>query len=144
MCEQHKADSPQYRSYRTRRELDKIPAHIVGITRNMPRYRGIQILQAPSSHNRIESEDNSGAQDTEQSHSLPWFSARHLMIGSGSIGCRVTTNDKLIHHARKAEQEDKQYIYEDEGRTSILTCHIWESPHIAKTYCRSCRGEDYT
>ena len=54
----------------------------------------------------------------------------------------MATNDKLTHHARQTQQDDTHQVDEDEGGTSILTCHIRKAPNISQTYCRTCRGEN--
>ena len=68
----------------------------------------------------------------------------HLAISPARIGSSMTTNDKLAHHTRNAKHQHTSYIYQNEGGTTVLSGHIRETPHVAQSYSRACRGENHT
>ena len=72
---------------------------------------------------------------------FPWLATRKTVVGAGGIGSRMTADDELTNHARNAKQENEKNIDDNERGTTVLTCHERETPHVAKTYGRSCRGK---
>ena len=142
MGKQDEAHRPQSRTNRIGGEGLEVGLHILRVSMNATHDAGIQILQAPSSHHSIEAQDNHGGDDTHQSHGSPSLMLTQVAIGTCRIGSRMATNDKLAHHARQTQQDDAHQVDEDEGGTSILTCHIRKAPYISQTYRRTCRGEN--
>ena len=59
MGNQHKAHTPEAGFDRVGRKCFEVRHHISGIAIQLSCYRGKEILQAPASHDGIESKDNS-------------------------------------------------------------------------------------
>ena len=103
---------------------------------------GVKVLQAPSGHDGVETEDDGGGEDAEVADESPRASAGELVVGTCGIGVGVAADDELGNHAGDAKQEDAAQIDEDEGCSSVLSCHIGETPDVSQTYCRPCGGKD--
>ena len=142
MGQEDERHRPQGRTYRVGRELLEVLDHKVGIALYLCHDAGIEILQAPTGYHGIETEDNHGSHHSHISHERPRLAPGKIAIGTSRIGCRMTTDDELAQHTWQTKQQDAHQIDEDERRTSILTCHIWEAPYIAQAHSRTCRGED--
>ena len=54
----------------------------------------------------------------------------------------MASDDELAHHAGDAQQQHARQIDDDESRTTILARHIRETPHIAQSDGRACRGKN--
>ena len=92
-------------------------------------------MQAPSGYYSIEAKDDSRGEDSDVTDNLPWLAISQVLVCTGSIGGRVPANDKFGDHAGDSKKKDAQQIHHDEGRATVLSRHIRETPHIAKSYC---------
>ena len=50
-------------------------------------------------------------------------------------------NDKLAHHHRHGQEEDKADIYQDEGRTAITSHLSGETPNVAQSHGAARRSQ---
>ena len=64
-------------------------------------------------------------------------------VGTGSVGCRVATDDKFADHARDAEHQHACHINENECRTAVLSRHIREPPDVTQSHSRPCRSKNH-
>ena len=144
MSQQDEGDGPQSGTHRIRRERGKVLLYEIGIALHLGHDAGIEILQTPTCHHRIKAQDNHRGKDTHVADNAPGLAVRKILVRPCRIGCRMTADNKLCHHAGNAQHKDAHEIDKNEGCATILPCHIGKAPYIAQAHCRSCRSKDHT
>jgi hypothetical protein len=56
----------------------------------------------------------------------------------------MTANDNLTNHTWDAHSQYAQAINHDKGTTTILSGHIWETPYIAQSGCRTGGSQNHS
>ena len=144
MGHEQNGNSPQHGAEGRRREVLKILADVLRVAVELATGRSENVLQTPARHHSIITRDDKTRQHAHTPNEAPRARLAHLAIRTPSIGSAMTSDDKLIHHARYAQQQHTAYINQNEGGAAVLSGHIRESPHIAESHRRARRGEHHS
>lgn len=144
MGHEQNGNSPQHGAEGRRREVLKILADVLRVAVKFAASRSENVLQTPARHHGIIARDDETRQHAHTSDEAPRARLAHLAIRTPGVGSAMTSDDKLIHHARYAQQQHAAYINQNEGGAAVLSGHIRESPHIAEAHCRARRGEHHS
>lgn len=106
--------------------------------------RGEDVLKAPAGNNGIVACYDKAGENSEIAYKHPGRAVRQLAVGARCIRSRVAADNKLVEHARNAQNEHTHYVYYYECSSAVLSGHIGETPNVAQSNCRTCCGKNDT
>lgn len=126
---------PQDGTQRGGGEVGEVTRYVCRVAIEFAHKRGEDILEAPSRHYGVITRDEETGEHAHIADKAPGAAAGDARIGTGCVGSTVSADYELAEYAGQAKQEDADNIDDDERGTTVLTCHIRESPHITQSYC---------
>ena len=126
------------------RELREIGTEIIRRSVELTRDRCQHILQGPTRNHPVIADDQCRCEHAHVAHPFPRCAVGQFRIGTSRIGLCVPANEELTKHHGDTHDQDTEEIDDDEGRTTVLTCHVWKAPYVSQANSTACRGKDYS
>ena len=105
--------------------------------------RLVQVFHRPAAHDAVVAQDDDGRKHGEQPQPLPAGTRRELFHGPEGALAAPAADDRLREEDGKDQDETRQRVQDNEGRTAVLPYHIRETPDIAEAHRAAGHGHDY-
>ena len=98
------------------------------------------ILKRPTCHHAIESENSKTCIDFDTADDTPSLLAVGFDKTAVGVALPLTPNNKLREHNGNGNEQTDDCVDNQEGCTSVVTCHIGKPPNVSQSDCRACDG----
>ena len=127
----------------TAHEVGKV-AFVVLVARQLVTHRSNHVVERPSRYYNIVTGNEEGHEHALDAPKAPPRAGSKLAEGTDGVGMGVTPDNELAEHNRHTDEKDATQVYQDEGRSAVVSHLGGEAPHVAQPHGRACSRKDYT
>ena len=91
-----------------------------------------QVFHRPAAHDAVVAQDDDGRDDREKSQPFPGRAGGQFFHRSEGPLAAAPADDRLREEDGEDQDETRQHVHDDEGRTAVLPHHVGKTPDIAQ------------